>query len=68
MPDFETRTLVCVRPAITTASLRSRYPAYVSVDRGTHTLRVFRALRLVRTYPVAVGAAPPRPETKSAPP
>jgi lipoprotein-anchoring transpeptidase ErfK/SrfK len=49
--------IIHVRPAITTASLRKRYPAYISVDRGTHTLRVFRALRLVRTYPVAVGAA-----------
>ena len=49
--------LVRVRPAITTSSLRRRYPAYISVDRGTHTLRLFRALRLVRTYPVAVGAA-----------
>jgi hypothetical protein len=49
--------LIRVRPAVTTASLRKRYPAYISVDRGTHTLRLFRALRLVRTYPVAVGAA-----------
>src|SRR4051794_12624542 len=49
--------LIRIRPAITTASLRKRYPAYISVDRGTHTLRLFRALRLVRTYPVAVGAA-----------
>jgi lipoprotein-anchoring transpeptidase ErfK/SrfK len=46
-----------VRPAVTTAGLRKRYPAYVSVDRDTHTLRLFRALRLVRTYQVAVGAA-----------
>jgi lipoprotein-anchoring transpeptidase ErfK/SrfK len=49
--------IVHVRPAITTASLRKRYPAYISIDRTTHTLRLFRALRLVRTYPVAVGAA-----------
>ena len=48
--------VIHVRPAITTASLRKHYPAYVSVDRATHTLRLFRALRLVRTYPVAVGA------------
>jgi L,D-transpeptidase catalytic domain len=48
--------IVHLRPAITTASLRKRYPAYISVDRTTHTLRLFRALRLVRTYPVAVGA------------
>jgi lipoprotein-anchoring transpeptidase ErfK/SrfK len=47
--------IVHVRPAVTTASLRKRYPAYISVDRATHTLRLFRALRLVRTYPVAVG-------------
>lgn len=46
-----------VRPAVTTNDLRRRYPAYVSVDRDTHTLRLFRALRHVRTYPVAVGAA-----------
>lgn len=49
--------VIHVRPAITTSSLRRRYPAYISVDRATHTLRVFRALRLVRTYPVAVGRA-----------
>jgi lipoprotein-anchoring transpeptidase ErfK/SrfK len=48
---------VRVRPAVTTAGLRKHYPAYVSVDRDTHTLRLFRALRLVRTYQVAVGAA-----------
>jgi lipoprotein-anchoring transpeptidase ErfK/SrfK len=51
-----TGVIVHLRPAITTASLRKRYPAYISVDRTTHTLRLFRALRLVRTYPVAVGA------------
>jgi lipoprotein-anchoring transpeptidase ErfK/SrfK len=48
--------VIHVRPSVTTASLRKRYPAYISVDRSTHTLRVFRSLRLVRTYPVAVGA------------
>ena len=47
--------LIRVRPAVTTAGLRKRYPAYISVDRTTHKLRLFRALRLVRTYPVAVG-------------
>jgi lipoprotein-anchoring transpeptidase ErfK/SrfK len=51
-----TGRIVHLRPAITTASLRKRYPAYISVDRTTHTLRLFRALRLVRKYPVAVGA------------
>ena len=49
--------IIRVRPAITTASLRQRYPTYISIDRGAHILRLFRALRLVRIYPVAVGAA-----------
>jgi lipoprotein-anchoring transpeptidase ErfK/SrfK len=52
-----TGKIVRVLPKVTTAGLRTRYPAYVSVDRGTHTLRLFRALRLVRSYPVAVGAS-----------
>jgi lipoprotein-anchoring transpeptidase ErfK/SrfK len=47
--------LVHIRPTVSTADLRKRYPAYVSVDRAHHVLRLFRALRLVRTYPVAVG-------------
>src|SRR4051794_10040625 len=29
--------VVHVRPAITTSSLRRRYPAYISIDRPTHT-------------------------------
>ena len=45
-----------VNPAITTAGLRRRYPAYISIDRDTFTLRLFRGLRHVRTYQVAVGA------------
>ena len=49
--------VVRVRPAVSTSSLRKRYPAYISIDRRTYTLRLFRALRLVRTYGVAVGAA-----------
>lgn len=48
---------VRVPPAVTTSGLRRRYPAYVSIDRGTFTLRLFRALRLVRTYRIAVGRA-----------
>jgi lipoprotein-anchoring transpeptidase ErfK/SrfK len=50
-----TGEIVRVKPAVTTAGLRKRYPAYISIDRRTHLLRLFRALRLVRTYPVAVG-------------
>jgi len=49
-------TRMRVRPAVTTAGLRRRYPAYISIDRGRFTLRLFRGLRHVRTYRVAVGA------------
>lgn len=46
-----------VTPAITINSLARRNPTYVSVDRGAHKLRLFKRLRQVRTYSVAVGQA-----------
>ena len=42
-------------PAVTLAALRHRYPAYITIDRAAFTLRVYQRLRLVRTYPIAVG-------------
>ncbi|MDQ6807098.1 MAG: L,D-transpeptidase/peptidoglycan binding protein [Actinomycetota bacterium] len=44
-----------VRPAVTTAQLAVRYPAYIVVNRGTFTLRLYRHLKLSNTYPIAVG-------------
>jgi lipoprotein-anchoring transpeptidase ErfK/SrfK len=49
--------LVTVRPAVRRADLRRIYPTYVSVSRGARTVRLFKRLRLVRRYTVAVGAA-----------
>jgi lipoprotein-anchoring transpeptidase ErfK/SrfK len=46
-----------VLPRITTGELARIHHTYVSVDRGTFTLRLFRRLRLTRRYRVAVGAA-----------
>jgi lipoprotein-anchoring transpeptidase ErfK/SrfK len=44
-----------LRPRVTVAALRRRYPSFVTIDRGAFRLRLFRHLRLVRSYPIAVG-------------
>jgi lipoprotein-anchoring transpeptidase ErfK/SrfK len=46
-----------VQPKVTTAELASKYPSIVTVDRGKHRLRLFKDLKLARTYSVAVGQA-----------
>jgi hypothetical protein len=46
-----------VRPRVTTSRLGRVHHTFVSVDRRTFTLRLFKRLRVVRTYRVAVGAA-----------
>jgi len=42
-------------PAITTANLAARYPAYIVVDRTNFRLRFYHHLKLERTYEIAVG-------------
>ena len=44
-----------VRPKVTTAQLEKKYPVVVTVDRGRYTLRLFKRLKLVKSYPIAVG-------------
>lgn len=44
-----------VAPTQTSSALGRRYPAYITIDRGAFTLRVYRHLKLVRSYPIAVG-------------
>jgi hypothetical protein len=46
-----------VRPAVTLKTLARRYSTYVTVDRGAFKLRLFKRLRLVKTYGIAVGMA-----------
>src|SRR5438105_1145028 len=46
-----------VLPHVSTAQLPRRYPAFITVSRGAFQLRLFRGLRLVKTYPIAVGRA-----------
>jgi lipoprotein-anchoring transpeptidase ErfK/SrfK len=50
-------SLVRTRPRIGIDRLRSIYHTYISVDRSSFRLRLFKRLRRVRTYGVAVGMA-----------
>jgi len=42
-------------PAITTANLAARYPAYIVVVRSDFRLRFYEHLKLAKTYEIAVG-------------
>jgi lipoprotein-anchoring transpeptidase ErfK/SrfK len=44
-----------VKPALTTAHLAARYPAYIIIDRGAFKLRFYDHLKLADTYEIAVG-------------
>ena len=44
-----------VRPKITTAGLASAYGTIVTIDRANFKLRLFKRLKLSKTYRVAVG-------------
>jgi hypothetical protein len=43
------------KPEVTTTEVARRYPSYLTLDRGTFTLRLWEDLKLARTYTVAVG-------------
>jgi lipoprotein-anchoring transpeptidase ErfK/SrfK len=42
-------------PEVTTKEVASRFPSYLTLDRGSYTLRLWKGLDLARTYTVAVG-------------
>ena len=42
-------------PHVTVGLLRRRNASYITIDRGAFTLRLFRHLRFVKSYPIAVG-------------
>jgi hypothetical protein len=48
-------SLVRVRPRIGINRLRSIHHTYISIDRSSFRLRLFKRLRRVRTYGIAVG-------------
>jgi lipoprotein-anchoring transpeptidase ErfK/SrfK len=43
------------KPEVTTANLAQRYPTYITIDRGNFTLRLWKNLKMVKSYPIAVG-------------
>jgi lipoprotein-anchoring transpeptidase ErfK/SrfK len=44
-----------VQPKVTTADLADKYPQVVTVDRANFQLRLFKDLKLAKTYKIAVG-------------
>ena len=44
-----------VRPDVSTADLAEEYPAFITIDRASFTLRLFRNLRFYKAYRIAVG-------------
>lgn len=58
-PDAPNRVAVrarIVRPKVTTAQLARKYPVVITVDRAGFRLRLWKDLRLAKTYTIAVGA------------
>ena len=45
------------KPEITSKELAQAYPRYIYIDRGSFTLRLYRDLKLERSYTIAVGQA-----------
>jgi lipoprotein-anchoring transpeptidase ErfK/SrfK len=43
------------KPEITTKELAEAYPTYITVSQSEYTLRLFKNLKLVKSYPIAVG-------------
>ncbi len=43
------------KPEVTKSEVAAEYPSYLTLDRGSYTLRLFEDLKLARTYTVAVG-------------
>jgi lipoprotein-anchoring transpeptidase ErfK/SrfK len=44
-----------IPPEVTRGEVAARYPSYLTLDRGTFTLRLWKHLKLAKTYTVAVG-------------
>jgi len=44
-----------VEPEVTKSEVAAEYPSYLTLDRGSYTLRLWEGLKLAKTYTVAVG-------------
>jgi lipoprotein-anchoring transpeptidase ErfK/SrfK len=54
-PPNITATTHPVAPKVSTSQLEAKYPAYIIIDRHSHTLRFYEHLKPSRSYPIAVG-------------
>ncbi len=45
-----------LKPEVTTKEVADRYPTYLTVDRGSFQLKLWKDLKLAKTYTVALGA------------
>ncbi|MDQ2700317.1 MAG: L,D-transpeptidase/peptidoglycan binding protein [Actinomycetota bacterium] len=45
-----------VKPAVSTKEVADKYPTYLTVDRGSFQLKLWKNLKLAKTYSVALGA------------
>jgi L,D-transpeptidase catalytic domain/Putative peptidoglycan binding domain len=57
-PSSDSRVVVptrTLRPKVTTARLKYLYSTYITIDRAHFTLRLWKNLRLVKSYTIAVG-------------
>lgn len=50
-------TLEKLKPKVTTERLADTYPVVLAVDRGAFRISLFKRLKRVMTYPIAVGQA-----------
>jgi lipoprotein-anchoring transpeptidase ErfK/SrfK len=44
-----------IKPKVTRAQLADKYPRLIVVERGAFALKFYKRLRLVKSYPIAVG-------------
>ncbi|HWN72408.1 MAG TPA: L,D-transpeptidase/peptidoglycan binding protein [Solirubrobacterales bacterium] len=44
-----------IKPEVTKKEVAAKYPSYLTLDRGTFTLRLWQHLKLAKEYTVAVG-------------
>lgn len=44
-----------IKPEITTAEVAQKYPTYLTVSQSEFTVRLWKDLKLVKSYPIAVG-------------
>ncbi len=44
-----------IKPAVSTAKVAARYPAYIVISRASFSLRFYDHLKLAKTYEIAVG-------------